>query len=67
MDESNTYLRAAFLARGTVERFQREGHSADQAKRLVVAAINAEEFAIMKGRLSFDESRFSERLRQLPD
>jgi hypothetical protein len=67
MNESNPYLRAALLARETVERLQREGHSADEAKRLVVAAINAEEFAVMKGRHSFDEARFRERLRQLPD
>jgi hypothetical protein len=67
MNESHHYSRAALLARKTVERLQREGHSAEEAKRLVVAAINAEEFAVLKGRHSFDEARFSERLRQLPD
>jgi hypothetical protein len=29
--------------------------------------INAEEFAVMKGRHTFDETRFIERLHQLPD
>ncbi len=67
MDESNQYLRATLLARETVERLQREGHSADEAKRLVTAVMNAEEFALMKGRHSFDEARFSQRLHQLPD
>ena len=67
MDESNQYFRATLLARETVERLQREGHSADDAKRLVAAVINAEEFALMKGRHSFDLARFTERLRQLPD
>jgi hypothetical protein len=66
MGESNQYFRATLLARETVERLQREGHSADEAKRLVAAVISAEEFALMKGR-SFDEARFSKRLRQLPD
>jgi len=65
MDESNQYFRATLLARSTVERLQREGHSADDAKRLVIAVINAEEFAVMKGR-PFDGDRFNERLRQLP-
>jgi len=67
MDESNQYFRATLLARETVERLQREGHSPDEAKRLVTAVINAEGFALTKARHSFDEERFSERLRQLPD
>jgi hypothetical protein len=67
MDESNQYFRATLLARETVELLQQEGHSADEAKQLVAAVINAEEFALMKGRHSFDEARFTERLRQLPD
>lgn len=67
MDDSNQYCRATLLARETVERLQRAGHSAEEAKRLVAAVINAEEFALRKGRHSFDEARFSERLRQLPD
>ena len=66
MDESNQYFRSSLLARETVARLQREGYSADDARRLVVAVINAEEFAVMKGRHAFDEGRFAERLRQLP-
>jgi hypothetical protein len=67
MREPNQYFRATVLARETVERLRREGHSAEDAKRIVTAVINAEEFAVMKGRHSFDETRFLERLRQLPD
>jgi hypothetical protein len=67
MDESNEYFRATLLARETVKRLRREGHSADEAGRLVAAVINAEEFALMKVRHPFDLARFSERLRQLPD
>ena len=67
MDDPSEYARATILARETVERLQQAGHSADGAKRMVVAVINAEEFAVMKGRHSFDEARFIERLRQLPD
>jgi len=48
-------------------RLQRGGHSADEAKGLVTAVINAEEFAVMKGRHAFDEARFVERLRHLPE
>ena len=67
MDDMNQYRRATVLAAETVERLQREGHSADEAKRMVVEVINAEEFAVMKGRHSFDETRFIERLHRLPD
>ena len=67
MDEINQYFRPTHLAGETVERLQREGHSAEEARRLVTAVINAEEFAVMKGRHSFDEARFIEQLRQLPE
>jgi len=67
MGESNKYMRATLLAREAFERLQREGYSALQAKQLVSAVINAEEFAVMKGRHSFEVPRFAERLRQLPN
>jgi hypothetical protein len=67
MDESNQYFRATVVSRETVERLRQEGHSVEEAKRMVVAVINAEEFAVMKSRHSFDEARIVERLRQLPD
>jgi hypothetical protein len=67
MDDFNQYSRATILARETVDRLQQEGHSADEAKRMVAAVINAEEFAVMKGRHTFDETRFIERLHQLTD
>jgi len=61
------YGRASILAREAVERIRQKGHSADEAKRMVYAVINAEEFAVMTGRHTFDLMRFSERLNQLPD
>ena len=67
MDDPGHFTRATVLARETIERLQQAGHTAVEAKRMVVAVINAEEFAVMKGRHSFDETRFLERLRQLPD
>jgi hypothetical protein len=67
MDDPSQYTRATILARETVDRLQREGHSADKAKRMVAAVINAEEFAMLKGRHTFDATRFIERLHQLPD
>ena len=67
MGPSNQFFQASVFAGKTVERLQREGHSADEAKRMVAAVINAEEFAVMTGRHSFDATRFSERLRQLPN
>lgn len=66
MNDSNPYLRATVLAAETTQRLQREGHSADEAKRMVAAVINAEEFALRTARHSFDETRFAERLHQLP-
>ncbi|HSU55720.1 MAG TPA: hypothetical protein VLT36_16815 [Candidatus Dormibacteraeota bacterium] len=67
MHQSNDYLRAAILTRDTVARLLREGHSIEQATRFVTAVINAEEFALMKGRHTFDIARFRERLRELPE
>jgi hypothetical protein len=67
MDDMSQYRRATVLAHETVKRLQREGYSADEAKCMVTAVINAEEFAVMKRRHTFDETRFSERLDQLPE
>jgi hypothetical protein len=67
MNDANPYHRAALLARDAVDWLGREGLSLEDAKRMVTVVINAEEFAVMKARHSFDESRFAERLGQLPD
>ena len=67
MDRSNQFTEAAIFAGQTVKRLQREGHSADDAKRMVAEVINAEEFVVTTGRHSFDAERFIERLRQLPN
>lgn len=67
MDDMNQYRRATIVAGETVERLRLAGHSDEEAKRMVAAVINTEEFAVMKGRQTFDETRFIERLRQLPN
>jgi hypothetical protein len=67
MNDMNEFRRTTILARETVERLQRAGHSADESKRMVAAVIHAEEFAVMKGRRTFSETRIVERLHQLPD
>jgi len=67
MEPSNQYFKASIFAGRTIKRLQSEGHSANEAKRMVVAVINAEEFAVMSGRHSFDATRCIERLRQLPN
>lgn len=67
MNQSNEFFRAAIFAGKTFERLKREGHSADEAEQMVAAVINAEEFAVMTGRHPFDEARFVDRLRQLPN
>jgi hypothetical protein len=66
MDDTSQYFRASVVAGETFKRLQQEGHSVDEAKRMVAAVIKAEEFAVRTGRHSFDESRCIERLRQLP-
>ena len=67
MDDMSQYGRASILAGETVVRLQQEGHSADEAKHMVNAVINAEEFAVTTGRHTFDLTLFSERLNQLPE
>jgi class 3 adenylate cyclase len=66
MHETNHYTRATILARETVERLQRGGYSHDEARQLVVMVIDAEAFALMTKRHTFNEDRFMERLNQLP-
>jgi hypothetical protein len=64
---ANEYYRATVLASQTVKRLQREGVPTDEAKRLVVAVINADESLILKHRQAFNEARLTERLKQLPE
>lgn len=67
MHETNHYTRATILARETIERLQRGGCSHAEARRLVISVIDAEAFALMTKRRTFDEDQFMERLNQLPD
>ncbi len=66
MNLANEFARATVLAGQTVKRLEREGISADEARRLVVGVINAEEAAVTKGRRPFDEVRLVKQLRRLP-
>lgn len=61
------YFRITNLVEKTVQRLEREGHSAADAKRMVNVVMSAEITAAMTKRQSFDEDRFMERLNQLPN
>lgn len=81
MEESREILRAVLFevvekqiqdgnpiaTRQTFERLKRQGHTADEAKRLIAAVVAAETFGIAKHGRPYDESMFVERLQQLPD
>jgi hypothetical protein len=51
----------------TFERLQREGHSVSKAKEMIAAIVAAEFFHITEQKQTFNETRFVERLDQLPD
>jgi len=80
MDKTPDRLRALFFevvdnqirdgnpaaTRQTYERLQRDGHSSAEAKRLITCVVAAEMFEIAKNKQTFDETRFVQRLEQLP-
>jgi hypothetical protein len=66
MSKLDQYVLATLLARGAVERLKRQGHSVDEARKMVAAVIHVEEYGISKGAHSFDVTRFGDRLRELP-
>ncbi len=49
------------------QRLLREGHSEDEAKKLIGAVIAAEMFWIMKQEKPFDQDRFVKALARLPE
>ena len=51
----------------TYERLIREGHSEEDAKKLIGCVIAAEMFYIMKQEKPFDNARFVEALNKLPE
>ena len=53
--------------RKTYERLTREGHSEEDAKKLIGCAVAAEMFSIMKQGKPFDHARFVEALNRLPE
>ncbi len=77
----NPYLQSAILevvdnqlegndppeTRQTYERLLREGHSEDEAKKLIGTVIAAEMFWIMKQKKPFDQDRFVKALSRLPE
>jgi hypothetical protein len=66
LNESNEYSRATIIAGRTFKRFQKEGISDAEAKRLVAAVINQEEAEMKKQNRPFDEAVFLQRMHQLP-
>ena len=53
--------------RKTYERLIREGHSGEDAKKLIGCAVAAEMFYVMKQEKPFDHARFVEALNRLPE
>jgi hypothetical protein len=49
MDQFGEYYRATGLALEMIIQLPREGHTANKARRMVTVAINAEEYAVMRG------------------
>ena len=80
-EEGNPYLQAAILeavenqmrdndppeTNETYERLVREGHSEEDAKRLIGCVIVSEMFDILKKKQEFDLGRFVQALKKLPD
>ncbi len=76
----NPYLQSAILevvenqlenndppeTRQTYERLIREGHSEEDAKKLIGAVVAVEMFSIMKHQKPFDETQFIAALNRLP-
>ena len=79
-ETTNIALRAAILevvynqlrdntppeTRETFERLQREGHSVDEAKRLIGVVVSYELFDVLKSKQPYNEARFVNSLKQLP-
>ncbi len=50
----------------TFERLQREGHSVDEAKRLIAIVVSCEIFDVLKNKQPYNQVRYVESLKQLP-
>ena len=50
----------------TYQRLIREGHSEEDAKRLIGCVVSSEIFEVLKRKESFNEKRFVEALNKLP-
>lgn len=50
----------------TYQRLVAEGHSEEEAKRLIAVVVTSEIFDVLKHKKPYDEARFIAALRQLP-
>jgi hypothetical protein len=78
--EGNPYLKAAIMevvenqlrdksppeTLQTFERLIQEGHSEEDAKRLIGVVVSSEMFAILKNQEPFNEEKFIQALNKLP-
>ena len=53
-------------ARTTYERLQKEGHTAQEAKRLIAAVLACEFYEVAKNKQPYDQKRYVGWLLQLP-
>jgi hypothetical protein len=80
LDESRAQVQAAFLevvdnqirdnnppeTKQTLDRLIREGHSEDQARKLIAVVVGVEISEMLKQKKPFDMVRFAVALKQLP-
>jgi hypothetical protein len=66
MSESDDFFRAAIVAGRTVKRLELAGFGSDEARRLVLTVIQAEERVAVADGYVFDAARFIQRLEGLP-
>jgi peroxiredoxin family protein len=81
MNEDSEYLQAAIFeiidnqirdndppeTKETLERLLSDGHAREEAIKLIGCALTAEVFDIMKHQKPFDQSRYADNLRKLPE
>ena len=79
-ETANPALRAAILevvdnqlrdntppeTKETFERLQREGHSVDEAKRLIGVTVMSEIYDVMKSQQPYNQARYVAALKRLP-
>lgn len=80
-EQANTRLTAAILSvvdnqlleneppetRTTYERLVAKGYSDEEARKLIGATLSAEMYEMLKEQKEYDQERYTEALRKLPD